>query len=204
MRNPLQSPGGAGSSPFHRWSEDPFHKSPSMDSSPDAFSPPTAHPRQGAAAQTHESFPFPPGAPKHDPFAMSGGGPRPRLQHQSFEQFVRGPGPQGASPVTSPLPPEDPYSKSPLTPRTFAALHGEGMFSVLFLSASASVHLSLCIILCVSVCTVSVHMSPVLRFCAASPQHLCFFCVFCFCLIGPFNCNLFMKVSFSPDIILCG
>ena len=25
-----------------------------------------------------------------------------------------------------------------------------------------------------------------------------------FCLIGPFSYNLFMKVSFSPDIILCG
>ena len=34
--------------------------------------------------------------------------------------------------------------------------------------------------------------------------HSFLFCCGYFCLYGPFNCILFLKFSFSPDIILCG
>ncbi|XP_070175347.1 histone-lysine N-methyltransferase 2C-like isoform X3 [Littorina saxatilis] len=124
MRNPLQNAGGPGPPPFQRWPDDPFNKPPTMDHPPDSFSPTPPHARQGVGAQTHESFPFSPGTPKHDSFAMGPGTPRPRLQHQSFEQFVRGPGSQGASPSGSPLPPDDPFGKGPMPPRMFGALHG--------------------------------------------------------------------------------
>lgn len=120
MRSPLQSPGGQGGSPFHRtsWGEE-FHKSPGMDPSSDAFSPTGPHGRQVTGAQAHDAYGFPsPGTPKQEAFPKSVGPPRPRPPHMSFEQFVRGPGPQQASQI--PVGHEDIYNKPPLTP----CMHG--------------------------------------------------------------------------------
>lgn len=130
VRSPLQSPGSQGGSPFHRptW-EDPFHKSPTLESSPTGpFSPTGPPPRQGVAAQTHETtYGFPsPGPSKNDNYSVAHTvGPRSRVHQPSFDPFVHGP-PQGQPPLTI----DDPYSKPHLTHGIYSHHHA-GMESSL-------------------------------------------------------------------------